>query len=158
MLDEVKIRKLFPGVPIELEGKLDEIRHPHTCCRLEAILFHEGQLEILFNLKDLVVEPVFDSFFFRQFSLELLALDIVHDLARRAVVHIGHVLKECEQAVIVRLRNRILLVVMAAGTTNRHAHDHLGGRRQHTVKHIIFGQQPVGWLIIPDSKTIKTGG
>src|SRR5262249_57391342 len=63
-------------------------------------------------------------------------------------VHVGDVVEEGEQPVVVALRDRVLLVVVAAGAADRHAQERLRGRRDDAVEHVVTGQQPVGRLVV----------
>ena len=68
------------------------------------------------------------------------------------------VLEERDHAVVVRLRDRIDLVVVAAGAVHRHAEEDLRRRRDDVVEFVVAGLQRVGRLVVPQAEAVVAGG
>ncbi len=47
---------------------------------------------------------------------------------------------------------------VAASTTHAHSQHDLGGGRNHSVQHIVFGQSTVGRFVVPDAQAVVAGG
>ncbi len=70
-------------------------------------------------------------------------------------------LTSCEkrqQPVIILLRNRIDLVIVAAGAIDRQAEKNLPGRGDDVVQSIESGLLPIARLVVPNAKAIIAGG
>src|SRR5262249_23468713 len=78
-------------------------------------------------------------------------------VAGAAVAVVVDVVKEGQQAIVVLLRDRVDLVIMAAGAVERQAKEHLAGRRHDVVQSLITGLLGVGRLVVPDAQAIVAG-
>ena len=72
--------------------------------------------------------------------------------------HGRDVVKERQEGVVVALRQRVDLVVVAAGAANREAEERLARRGDDVVEPVIAGLLPVGGLVVPDAETVVARG
>src|SRR5204863_5583416 len=74
-----------------------------------------------------------------------------------AVAVVLHAVKEREQLVIVALRKRVELVVVAAGTVDGQAEKRLAGRGENVVQAVVIGEQRIGRLVVPQTEAVIAG-
>ncbi len=67
-------------------------------------------------------------------------------------------LEDREHPIIVGLRERLELVIMAAGTSQRDSQESGRGRSDHVVKLIVAVDHRLGRLIVPGTQPHKCGG
>ena len=66
--------------------------------------------------------------------------------------------EEGQHAVVVRLRDRVAAVVVAAGAADRHAEHHPGGHIEDRVEVVVLGERRVRRLVVPDAQSQVAGG
>ena len=66
--------------------------------------------------------------------------------------------EERQHPVVVGLRNRVAAVVVAAGTADRHAEHHPGGRIEDRVEIVVLGERGVRRFVVPDPQSQIAGG
>ena len=74
---------------------------------------------------------------------------------------VGHrrdVLEEGEQAVVVLLRDRVDLVVVAAGAVDRQAEERLPGGGDEVIEPVVPRLHAVGRLVVPEPEPVVAGG
>lgn len=67
-------------------------------------------------------------------------------------------MEERQQTVVVLLRNRIDLVIMAPGAVDGQTKEHLPGRGDHVIQDVELRQQPIGRLVIPQTEPVIPRG
>ena len=74
---------------------------------------------------------------------------------------VGHrrdVLEKGEQAVVVLLRDRVDLVVVAAGAVDRQAEERLAGGGDEVIEPVVPRLHAVGRLVVPEPEPVEAGG
>ncbi len=70
---------------------------------------------------------------------------------------VGNIGEEGEKGVIVLSGNGIDLVIMATGATNGHSQEYVAGGPKNVIQVVVPSQFAVGWLVVPNAKTMKSG-
>ena len=66
--------------------------------------------------------------------------------------------KNASRLVVVLLRDRVDLVIVAAGAVDRQAEEDLAGGRDDVVEPVVAGLLAVGRLVVPDAQAVEAGG
>ena len=75
-----------------------------------------------------------------------------------AVAHRRHIHEERQQAVIVPLRDRVDLVIVAASAVDGQPEERLAGRGDEIVEPVVTRLEPVGRLVVPEAEAVVAGG
>ena len=75
-----------------------------------------------------------------------------------AVAHRRHIHEERQEAVVVLLRDRVDLVIVAAGAVDRQPEERLTGGGNEIVEPVIAPLKPVGRLVVPEAEAVVAGG
>ncbi len=75
---------------------------------------------------------------------------------RTAMPYGPHLVEVRQQPVVVGLRDRVDLVIVAAGAVDRQAEKHLAGRRDDVVELVVAGLLCVGRFVVPQAEPIES--
>src|SRR5262249_53458786 len=91
-------------------------------------------------------------------SLHLLGTADGPDIVGRAAAIVVDAVQESQHPVIILLGNRIDLVIVAAGTIERHAPHGLADHGDDVIQAVVAGLFGIDRLVIPDAEAIKARG
>ena len=153
-LQVVEHRQVRPGVAVEPKREIVEIATDGIGLveRLPRIA------EFLLDLVDRPLRLVAAAVQVRDLLLVRFLFGVVPEQRPlnlgATIAHRREVFKEREQAVVVTLRNRVDLMVMAAGAVDRQAEKHLPGGCHDVVEPVVAELLTIGRLVVPYAKPV----